>query len=77
MPQHRFGILEESIWGLDETTIPRFSHLLEEHDLGGAMLEEVNHHLAEGHQRPRSTCSCLVQLSAVYAILARVLVESV
>jgi IS5 family transposase len=31
----------------DETTILRFRHLLEEHDLGGAMLDEVNRHLAD------------------------------
>ena len=29
----------------DETTICKFRHLLEEHDLGGAMLEAVNRHL--------------------------------
>jgi IS5 family transposase len=29
----------------DETTILRFRHLLEEHDLGGAMLDTVNLHL--------------------------------
>jgi IS5 family transposase len=30
----------------DETTICRFRHLLEKHDLGEEMLEAVNHHLA-------------------------------
>ena len=30
----------------DETTICRFRHLLEKHELGGAMLDTVNHHLA-------------------------------
>jgi IS5 family transposase len=30
----------------DETTICRFRHLLEKHELGGAMLERVNEHLA-------------------------------
>ncbi len=30
----------------DETTICRFRHLLEKHELGGEMLETVNHHLA-------------------------------
>ena len=30
----------------DETTICRFRHLLEKHDLGEEMLETVNHHLA-------------------------------
>jgi IS5 family transposase len=29
----------------DETTVLRFRHLLEKHDLGGAMLEAVNLHL--------------------------------
>jgi hypothetical protein len=29
----------------DETTILNFRHLLEAHDLGGAMLEAVNRHL--------------------------------
>jgi IS5 family transposase len=29
----------------DETTILRFRHLLENHDLGGLMLEAVNLHL--------------------------------
>ncbi|MGA7522802.1 MAG: IS5 family transposase [Acidobacteriaceae bacterium] len=29
----------------DETTICKFRHLLEEHDLGGAMLDTVNRHL--------------------------------
>ena len=30
----------------DETTILCFRHLVKEHDLGGAMLDEVNLHLA-------------------------------
>jgi IS5 family transposase len=30
----------------DETTICRFRHLLEKHELGGAMLDQVNEHLA-------------------------------
>jgi IS5 family transposase len=30
----------------DETTVCRFRHLLEKHDLGGAVLDAVNHHLA-------------------------------
>jgi hypothetical protein len=30
----------------DETTVCRFRHLLEEHDLGRALLDEVQHHLA-------------------------------
>ena len=31
----------------DETTVCKFRHLLEEHDLGGAMLETVNLHLQQ------------------------------
>ena len=31
----------------DETTVCKFRHLLEEHDLGGEMLETVNLHLQE------------------------------
>jgi transposase, IS5 family len=30
----------------DETSVCRFRHLLETHDLGGAVLDAVNHHLA-------------------------------
>ena len=30
----------------DETTIYRFRHLMEKHELGGAMLDQVNEHLA-------------------------------
>jgi transposase, IS5 family len=29
----------------DETTVCRFRYLLEKHELGGAMLDPVNHHL--------------------------------
>ena len=29
----------------DETSVCRFRHLLEKHELGGAMLDAVNHHL--------------------------------
>jgi IS5 family transposase len=41
----------------DETTVCRFRHLLEEHDLGGQMLEAVNLHLerkASASRRERS-----------------------
>ncbi len=41
----------------DETTVLRFHHLLEKHDLGGLMLEAVNVHLearASGYRRARS-----------------------
>jgi IS5 family transposase len=38
----------------DETTICRFRHLLEKRELGEAMLETVNHHLAsKGNHRKR------------------------
>ena len=51
----------------DETTVLRFSHLLEQHDLGGLMLNAVNVHLeAKGIKvqtgrswlRPPSKCLC-------------------
>jgi transposase, IS5 family len=32
-------------WAPDETTICGVRHLLEKHELGGAMLDAVNHHL--------------------------------
>src|SRR5665647_2927160 len=35
----------------DETTICRFRHLLEKHDLGEEMLEAVNHHLEAADPR--------------------------
>src|SRR5579875_1333091 len=38
----------------DETTVCRFRHLLEKHDLGGLMLEAVNVHLeAKGNRHDR------------------------
>jgi IS5 family transposase len=38
----------------DETTVCKFRHLLEEHDLGGEMLETVNLHLQDkGTERHR------------------------
>ena len=44
----------------DETTICRFRHLLEKHDLCGMMLDAVNIHLeAKGDQdRDRHDCGC-------------------
>ena len=37
----------------DETTIPNFRHLLEEHELGQTLLEEINSHLASQRLRLR------------------------
>ena len=49
----------------DETTVCKFRHLLEEHGLGGEMLETVNLHLQSqgvrittGHDRRRDHHSC-------------------
>ena len=40
----------------DETTILKFRHLLEEQELGGALFEEINAHLASlGHRLKRGT----------------------
>jgi IS5 family transposase len=44
----------------DETTVCKLCHLLEAHDLGARMLEQVNAHLGErggSHQR-RNHCGC-------------------
>jgi IS5 family transposase len=49
----------------DETTILRFRHLLEEHDLGGAMLDEVNHHLAT--KGIRITTGTIVDATIIHA----------
>src|SRR5664279_911448 len=49
----------------DETTILRFRHLLEEHDLGGAMLDEVNHHLAA--KGIRITTGTIVDATIIHA----------
>src|ERR1700756_1952718 len=49
----------------DETTICKFRHLLEEHDLGGAMLDAVNLHLqARGI---RITTGTIVDATIVHA----------
>ena len=40
----------------DETTILNFRHLLERHDLGAGLFEEINAHLASrGHRLRRGT----------------------
>jgi len=49
----------------DETTILRFRHLLEEHDLGGAMLDEVNCHLAD--KGIRITTGTIVDATIIHA----------
>jgi len=49
----------------DETTICKFRHLLEEHDLGGAMLEAVNLHLAA--RGIRITTGTIVDATIVHA----------
>jgi IS5 family transposase len=49
----------------DETTILRFGHLLEEHDLGGAMLDEVNRHLAD--KGIRITTGTIVGATIIHA----------
>jgi IS5 family transposase len=49
----------------DETTICRFRHLLEEHELGGAMLDTVNLHLAA--QGIRITTGTIVDATILHA----------
>jgi len=49
----------------DETTILRFRHLLEEHDLGGAMLDEVNRHLET--RGIRITTGTIVDATIIHA----------
>jgi IS5 family transposase len=49
----------------DETTILRFRHLLEEHDLGGEMLDEVNRHLAD--KGIRITTGTIVDATIIHA----------
>src|SRR6267378_2661890 len=49
----------------DETTICRFRHLLEEHELGGAMLDTVNLHLAA--QGIRITTGTIVDATIIHA----------
>jgi transposase, IS5 family len=49
----------------DETTVCKFRHLLEEHQLGGEMLETVNLHLqSEG---VRSTTATIVDATIIHA----------
>jgi len=49
----------------DETTICRFRHLLEKHELGGAMLDAVNHHLAS--KGIRITTGTIVDATIIHA----------
>lgn len=49
----------------DETTICRFRHLLEEHKLGEAMLETVNHHLQS--RGVRITTGTIVDATIIHA----------
>src|SRR5277367_4176876 len=49
----------------DETTMLRFRHLLEEHELGGAMLDEVNRHLAD--KGIRITTGTIVDATIIHA----------
>ncbi len=49
----------------DETTILGFRHLLEEHDLGGAMLEAVNHYLES--RGIRITTGTIVDATIIHA----------
>jgi transposase, IS5 family len=49
----------------DETTVCKFRHLLEEHDLGGEMLETVNQHLQE--KGVRITTGTIVDATIIHA----------
>ncbi|MGH8399453.1 MAG: IS5 family transposase, partial [Gammaproteobacteria bacterium] len=49
----------------DETTILRFRHLLERHELGGAMLDTVNHYLDA--QGIRITSGTIVDATIIHA----------
>jgi IS5 family transposase len=49
----------------DETTILRFRHLLEEHDLGGAMLDAVNRYLES--KGIRITTGTIVDATIIHA----------
>jgi IS5 family transposase len=49
----------------DETTVCKFRHLLEEHQLGGAMLETVNQHLQE--KGVRITTGTIVDATIIHA----------
>jgi len=63
------GALPESILGRapapDETTILNFRHLLEEHDLGGQMLDAVNLYLAS--HGIRITTGTIVDATIIHA----------
>jgi transposase, IS5 family len=49
----------------DETTILRFRHLLEQHELGGRMLDEVNRHLSD--KGIRITTGTIVDATIIHA----------
>jgi len=49
----------------DETSVCRFRHLLETHDLGGAVLDAVNHHLAS--KGVRITTGTIVDTTIIHA----------
>ncbi len=49
----------------DETTVCKFRHLLEEHNLGGEMLETVNLHLQE--KGVRITAGTIVDATIIHA----------
>jgi transposase, IS5 family len=49
----------------DETTVCKFRHLLEEHDLGGQMLEAVNQHLHQ--QGVRISTGTIVDATIIHA----------
>jgi len=49
----------------DETSVCRFRHLLETHDLGGAVLDAVNHHLAS--KGIRITSGTIVDATIIHA----------
>ncbi|MDX6456905.1 MAG: transposase, family [Acidobacteriaceae bacterium] len=49
----------------DETSVCRFRHLLETHDLGGAVLDAVNHHLAS--KGIRITTGTIVDATIIHA----------
>jgi transposase, IS5 family len=49
----------------DETSVCRFRHLLEKHELGGAMLDAVNHHLDS--KDIRITTGTIVDATIIHA----------
>jgi len=57
----------------DETTILRFRHLLEEHDLGGAMLDTVNRYLDA--QGIRISTGTIVDATIIHAPSSHQLME--